>query len=199
VPLHKDYADQACSLSRSLEIIGERWTLLIVRDAFFGVRRFSDFAAHLKISRGVLSTRLRELVDSGVLVRNRGTSGRLEYELTRRGIELWPVIRSLLAWGDTNYAPGGPRRLMHHAACGTLLEREGRCPVCERVPALPEVILSPGPGLEPMTADADPVTRALARPRRLLEPIETAADPAGVQEHPDDTPKSAQTRHHPVG
>jgi DNA-binding HxlR family transcriptional regulator len=175
VPLPKDYADQACSLSRSLEIIGERWTLLIVRDAFFGVRRFSDFAAHLKISRGVLSTRLSELVDNEILLRVRGSTGRTEYALTARGIELWPVIRSLLAWGDANYSPDGPRRLMRHADCGTSLDREGRCPACELVPPPRDVILTTGPGLEPIAKDADPVTRALVRPHRLLEPLDTGA------------------------
>jgi DNA-binding HxlR family transcriptional regulator len=172
VPLPRDYAEQSCSLSRTLEIVGERWTLLIVRDCFFGVRRFNDFADHLKAPRGVLSSRLRTLVQDGVLHRTPGPSGRDEYELTKKGLGLWPVIRSLLAWGDENYAPLGPRRLMHHAPCGTLLDVEGRCKHCELVAPVEDILLSPGPGLEPMSADADRVTRALARPTRLLEAID---------------------------
>ena len=70
--LPNDYAGQACSLARALEIVGERWTLLIVRDAFFGVRRFGDFAAHLRIPRAVLAERLKSLTAAGVLTRGTG-------------------------------------------------------------------------------------------------------------------------------
>jgi DNA-binding HxlR family transcriptional regulator len=169
--LPRKYTDQACSLSRALEIVGERWTLLIVRDAFFGVRRFTDFAVHLNIPRAVLTGRLNALVDDGIMARALAESGREEYELTDKGLGLWPVVRSLLAWGDENYAPRGPRRLMYHAACDTLLESEGRCPHCALVPAIAEIVIAPGPGLEPMSEDADRVTRALSHPHRLLEPI----------------------------
>jgi DNA-binding HxlR family transcriptional regulator len=176
VPLGNDYPDQACSLARSLEIIGERWTFLIVRDAFMGVSRFNDFAAHLNVSRGVLARRLATLVDSGVLQRSDGERGPGEYELTEKGVELWPAIRCLLAWGDENYSSLGPRRLMHHEQCGTLLDVEGWCSCCERVPSANEVLISPGPGLEAMGPDADLVTKALARTHRVLDPLDTASD-----------------------
>src|SRR5881409_104343 len=93
--LGKDYEGQDCSLARALEVVGERWTLLIVRDAFFGVRRFGDFAAQLGIPRAVLTSRLKALVREGVLVRENA-----EYRLTDKGVALWPVVRALMGWGD---------------------------------------------------------------------------------------------------
>ncbi len=88
--LPKDYAGEGCSLARALEIVGERWTLLIVRDAFFGVRRFGDFAAHLAIPRAVLTHRLSALVEAGVLTIVPGPHGHDEYALTGKGLDLWP-------------------------------------------------------------------------------------------------------------
>ena len=103
--LGKDYNGQDCSIARALEVIGERWTLLIVRDAFYGVRRFSDFHAHLDVPRAVLSDRLRGLVEEGILVRTQiRHAGRHVYELTPAGRDLWPV-NSLLAWGGRHRAP----------------------------------------------------------------------------------------------
>ena len=86
-----DYARQDCSLARALEIVGERWTLLILRDAFFGVRRFSDFATHLDISKAVLTQRLATLVDAGLLTRT-SSGGHAAYELTDHAEALWPAI-----------------------------------------------------------------------------------------------------------
>ncbi|GAB3894515.1 hypothetical protein GCM10029964_073090 [Kibdelosporangium lantanae] len=99
--LPSTYADRNCSLARALEIVGERWTLLIVRDAFYGVRRFGDFATQLGIPRAVLTNRLKLLVREDVLTRD--DDG--EYRLTDKGIELWPIIRSMMAWGDAFYSP----------------------------------------------------------------------------------------------
>ena len=106
--LPKDYADDRCSMARALEVVGERWTLLIVRDAFFGVRRFGDFAAHLEIPRAVLTSRLAALVEAGVLALVPGAHGHDEYALTGKGRDLWPVVRSLLVWGDEHYSDVGP-------------------------------------------------------------------------------------------
>ena len=109
--LPKDYAGQRCSLSRALEVVGERWTLLIMRDAFFGVRRFGDFAAHLGVPRAVLTERLESLREAGVLAETRGSHGYGEYVLTGKGLSLWPVVRDLLSRGDEYYsrpAPGVP-------------------------------------------------------------------------------------------
>jgi DNA-binding HxlR family transcriptional regulator len=171
MPLPKDYADQACSLSRSLEILGERWTLLIVRDAFYGVRRFSDFAEHLGIPRSVLAARLDGLVASQVLAKvSRDDRGYAEYELTDRGRQLWPVIYGLICWGDENLTDDGPPRLFEHARDGGRVKPDGNCSACgEHVPA-PDFQAVPGPGLRPVS-DPDPVTAALAQPHRLLDDI----------------------------
>src|SRR6201996_1931856 len=114
--LPKDYVREGCSLARALEVVGERWTLLVVRDAFFGVRRFGDFAAHLDIPRAVLTQRLAALVAADVLAVVPGPHGHDEYALTGKGLDLWPVVRSLLAWGDDYYSETGPRRVFWHAA-----------------------------------------------------------------------------------
>src|SRR3954466_3557113 len=99
--LGNDYRDQDCALARALETVGERWTLLIVRDAFYGVQRFSDFAAHLDIPRAVLSDRLDGLGGTGLMERRRDRerAGREVYELTATGRELWPALHALMSWG----------------------------------------------------------------------------------------------------
>ena len=100
--LPSSYDRQDCSLARALEIVGERWTLLVLRDAFYGVRRFNDFLAHLDVPRTVLSNRLRSLVDSGVMVKvpDRNHAGRWLYELTDDGMALWPALYALRSWGE---------------------------------------------------------------------------------------------------
>ncbi|GGY52047.1 ArsR family transcriptional regulator [Streptomyces tanashiensis] len=170
--LGKDYAQQQCSIARALEVVGERWTLLVVRDAFYGVRRYNDFLVHLGIPRAVLAARLQALVEAGVLDRRRYQESppRDEYVLTERGLALWPVLRSLGAWGRAEVPGAVPLRHFHHADCGTELGPYGECPSC-RVPVpLADVEMRPGAGLDP--DPADPVSRALLRPRRLLVPLE---------------------------
>src|SRR6476660_6301239 len=107
-----DYVRQDCSLARALELVGERWTLLILRDCFLGVRRFSDLQAHLDISRAVLSQRLAQLVADGLLQRTDGPQA--EYELTEAGLELWPALFALLQWGERRTSPDRPRRVFSH-------------------------------------------------------------------------------------
>src|SRR5690349_4757082 len=96
--LGKDYEGQDCALARALEVVGERWTLLIIRDAFYGVQRFSDFQAHLDIPRAILAQRLNGLVDTGILERSPDVAhaGRQLYRLTAAGRELWPALHALL-------------------------------------------------------------------------------------------------------
>ena len=106
-----------------------------MRDAFFGVRRFGDFVAHLDIPRAVLAARLKALVAEGVLARAPGGSGRDEYELTEKGTKLWPIVRDLMAWGDEFYAPAGALRILRHAADDGVLDRQGAARACgETVP-----------------------------------------------------------------
>ena len=173
--LPRDYADQACSLARTLEIIGERWTLLIVRDAFYGVRRFSDFLAHLKIPKAVLTDRLNVLVSAEVLQRVPAPSGHDEYALVDKGVRLWPAVRCLVGWGDEYYAPAGPLRLFVHSKCGREVDDRGACRGCDTLVDAADLIVAPGPGLPPADANDDPVTVALARPHHMLEPIDTKA------------------------
>src|ERR1700716_1300696 len=96
-----DYAGQNCSIASTLELIGERWTLLIVRDAFLGVRRFDDFQGRLGIARNVLQSRLSRLVDEGLLrrVEYQARPQRFEYRLPSKGVDLWPVLVALMKWG----------------------------------------------------------------------------------------------------
>jgi DNA-binding HxlR family transcriptional regulator len=169
--LPKDYEDQDCSMARALEVIGERWTLLIVRDAFYGVRRFSDFIAHLDIPRAVLTARLTALVRDGVLERVAGSGKREEYALTEKGERLWPILRSLMNWGDAYYSPEGARRVLRHDADGGVLDDAGRCERCGAVVGADGTRVEPGPGLDRGRRRADPVSAAFGESRRLLEPL----------------------------
>lgn len=170
--LGKDYAAQQCSIARALEVVGERWTLLVVRDAFYGVRRYNDFLAHLGIPRAVLASRLQALTEAGVLARRRYQESppRDEYVLTDSGKALWPTVRSLGLWGREHIEGTLPKRLFLHAACGTELGAYGQCPACGIGVPPEDVEMRPGPGLDP--APEDPVSRALLAPRRLLQPLD---------------------------
>jgi len=171
MPLRSDYADQSCALARALAILGERWTLLIVRDAFFGVRRFGDFAAHLAIPRAVLTHRLGALAEAGVLAVVPGPHGHDEYTLTGKGLDLWPVVRSLLTWGDDYYSAKGPRRLFRHALEDGEVAQDGTCAACGRVVPVADLVVAPGPGWAPLQGKTDLVSAALAEPHRLLTSI----------------------------
>jgi DNA-binding HxlR family transcriptional regulator len=182
--LPSGYPAQVCSVARALEVLGERWTLLIVRDAFFGVRRFSDFLARLDIPRAVLAARLRALEEEGVLVRvpapgaqpdGPGPGRRAEYELTDKGRSLWPVVRSLMAWGDEHYASAGPIRLLRHDADDGLIDGDRRCEICGEIVEPEATCVEPGPGLAHHGEHNDPVTAGLRGPHRLLQPVRPSA------------------------
>jgi DNA-binding HxlR family transcriptional regulator len=168
--LGRDYETQTCSIARALEVVGERWTLLIVRDAFYGIRRFNDFQVHLDIPKAVLSERLSGLVERGILDRTPDPDhgGRHVYELTPAGRELWPLLFDLMIWGSSHRSQSG--RIFTHAACGTPLDRRGVCPNCGLAPEPTDVDVAPREGRE--TLRDDPVTVALRTPRRLLEPLQ---------------------------
>lgn len=170
--LGKDYVTQECSIARALEVVGERWTLLVVRDALYGVRRYNDFLVHLGIPRAVLSARLKTLTEEGILEKRRYQQAppRDEYVVTERGIALWPALRALAQWGRENFQET-QLRIFRHADCGTELGSYGECPACGTMVPVADVVLMPGPGLDP--DPADPVSRALLQPKRLLEPLET--------------------------
>src|SRR3954462_7920189 len=105
--LRNDYSGQNCSIAHTLELVGERWTLLILRDTFLGTRRFDDFQRNLGIARNILQSRLARLVDEGILrrVRYQERPERFEYRLTRKGVDLWPILVALMKWGDRHVFP----------------------------------------------------------------------------------------------
>jgi DNA-binding HxlR family transcriptional regulator len=146
--LHRTYEDQVCSIARALELIGERWTLLIVRDAFLGVRRFDDFQRSLGLSRGILTDRLTRLVEAGVLERRRYQERppRYEYRLTQKGRDLWPVTMALAKWGDRYLAEEGPPRLFLHRGCGGEVTERLTCAKCGAELTVRDIETKPGPG-----------------------------------------------------
>jgi DNA-binding HxlR family transcriptional regulator len=146
--LPRSYESQNCSVARALEIVGDRWTLLVIRDAFAGVRRFDDFQSALGIARNVLTDRLTRLCDEGILRRNlyQERPDRFEYRLTRKGVGLWPVMMSLMLWGDDNYAEAGPPLTLAHTGCGGLLTTALTCGDCGRSLGPADIDPRPGPG-----------------------------------------------------
>jgi DNA-binding HxlR family transcriptional regulator len=140
-----------CSIARSLEILGEWWTLLILRDTFFGVRRFEDFVADLRISRGILTDRLATLVEHGVLERRsyQQRPERYEYRLTDKGRDLFPVVMALMQWGDkwlSQSDVGGPPVIITHAACGHDINGPFICSHCSKPVSARDVHAVVGPG-----------------------------------------------------
>jgi len=167
--LGKDYAGQDCNLARALELVGERWTLLVIRDALYGVRRFGDFQAHLDIPRAVLTERLQHLVAAGVLEKRRyqDSPPRHEYVLTDIGEALWPVVFTLGEWAKQHLPRAQTHRIYRHTVCGTELDAMATCPTCGYAVPPRDVEMTPGRD----TARADHVSQALNRPRRLLQPV----------------------------
>jgi DNA-binding HxlR family transcriptional regulator len=167
--LPRTYDAQNCSLARALEIVGERWTLLILRDVFLGVRRFDDFQERLDVSRTVLAGRLHRLVEEGILdrVRYQERPDRFEYVLTEKGLDLWPAINALRAWGDVYETPDGPPRLFFHEPCGTPIEAVAYCPHCAAVVPPEDVLTRRGPGYRP---PAGGKRRSTSQTTHLLEP-----------------------------
>jgi DNA-binding HxlR family transcriptional regulator len=168
VALPREYTEEICPIARSLEIVGERWTLLVVRDAFYGVRRFSDFRAHLNTPKAVLSERLSLLVEEGVLAKKPGSGGRDEYVLTAKGRRLWPAIWSLVSWGNDNYVDQSHRRAYRHVDCGGSIGPDRVCAKCEQLPDVADLVLHPP--RRPRDHD-DAVSMVLRQPHRMLEPI----------------------------
>jgi len=137
---------QDCSLARSLAVVGDRWTLLILRDAFLRVRRFEDFQSRLGIARRVLTERLAGLVDDGILekVIYQQKPQRYEYRLTEKGLALYPVILALVHWGDAYYAgPNGPPMLHTHKHCGHDFRSVLSCSECGEALVARDVIARP--------------------------------------------------------
>lgn len=147
--LGNTYDDQACSIAGALAVIGERWSLLIVREVFLGVRRFDEIQADLGIARNVLDTRLKRLIEQGVLERRRYQERppRYEYRLTEKGLDLWPTMVALMQWGDRHAAPAtGPPVLLQHKVCGGAVDEYRTCQACGERLSASDVLARPGPG-----------------------------------------------------
>ncbi|HSX21262.1 MAG TPA: helix-turn-helix domain-containing protein [Gaiellaceae bacterium] len=133
--LQRTYDGQNCSIARTLEVVGERWTLLILRDVALGLRRFDEIQANLGVARNVLTDRLERLLGAGILerVRYREKPERFEYVLTAMGSELRVPLLALLNWGDRHLAPDGPPRLVDHIGCGGHVTARAVCDECGEV------------------------------------------------------------------
>ena len=131
--LPRTYDNQVCSVARALEAIGDRWTMLVIRDAFHGVRRFEQFQERLGVARNVLSDRLGRLVEDEILEKRRYQERpeRFEYRLTPKGVDLFPVMVSLMKWGDRHAPnPDGPPVRVLHRDCGGEIDERLLCDRC---------------------------------------------------------------------
>lgn len=146
--LGSDYGKQNCSIARTLELVGERWTLLVLRDVFLGVRRFDALQRDLGVARNVLAARLERLVDEEVLAKVPYSERPLrhEYRLTDKGLDLWPIVIELLRWGDRYAAPQGPPVVLRHTGCGGELGERRLCTRCGELLGARDVRAEPGPG-----------------------------------------------------
>lgn len=145
-----------CSIARTLTLLGQKWTLLILREALYGVSRFDDFRANLELPRPVLSDRLALLVTHGLLARepyqDEGKRVRQGYRLTEKGADLLPALVALMQWGDRYLADStGPAVLLAHKGCGANVRAELTCTSGHRIGSISELKAQAGPGAEGAT------------------------------------------------
>lgn len=146
------FAGMNCSVAQTLEIVGEWWTLLIIRDCFLGIRRFDEFVERLGIARNVLTSRLDTLVDAGILERRAYDEGRgrYDYVLTDKGHALWPVLTALRQWGDEwVFGEGNEPVVLEHTACSHQASAVMVCGHCRELLDARAVRAIPGPGASP--------------------------------------------------
>ncbi|HZU74936.1 MAG TPA: helix-turn-helix domain-containing protein [Acidimicrobiales bacterium] len=157
----KSFADMHCSVAQCLEVVGEWWSMLIVRDAFLGVTRFDQFQERLGISRNVLNQRLARLVAAGVLEKLAYSDHppRYDYRLTAKGRDLWPVLTAMRQWGDRHAAPDGPPLTVLHKECGRECQAVMVCSACGEPVGPRDVRVAPGPGDRDRLVAADTAGR----------------------------------------
>lgn len=143
-----DELDEPCSITRSLVVLGDRWTLLILKYCFAGVRRFNALQECSGISRGRLQDRLERLVHHEILVKDQSRS-RPEYRLTDKGRALYPILIALKDWGDAHMSPDGPPLLYHHRDCRGQAHTQVTCDDCQGPLTARDVVVTAGPGLDP--------------------------------------------------
>lgn len=138
----------SCSIASTLAVVGDRWTVLVLRDIFRGVYRFSELQENLGIAKNLLSNRLAKLVKAGVLEKApyQDRPVRYEYRLTDKGRDLSPALMALMGWGDRWMADGQPPTVLVHDKCGTPLEQRVECPDCEEDITPRHIRSRPGPG-----------------------------------------------------
>ena len=146
-----DWSAENCTLGRAMEILGEKWTIVVLREVFNGIRRFDDMRVRTRIPRQVLANRLAMLVDNGVLNRvpyqEPGARIRHEYRLTAKGFDLYPVLIAVAEWGDRYLAePEGPPLIHEHRDCGGRAHVEIHCEAGHEIGDVRQVLPKPGPG-----------------------------------------------------
>jgi DNA-binding HxlR family transcriptional regulator len=143
------FGEMACSIARTMDVVGEPWSPLILRNVYIGITRFDQLQQSLGISRKVLAERLRWLTETGVLERRQYASRpeRFEYVLTAKGLELVEVLMVMVAWGDKWLAgEAGPPVLYRHHACGQICHAEVHCSACGEPMSAADIDVLPGPG-----------------------------------------------------
>lgn len=150
-PAALDWSIDTCTIGRAMEILGEKWTVVVLREVFNGVRRFDDMRERTGVPRQVLANRLASLVENGLLrrepYREPGARERHEYRLTRKGFDIYPVLIAVKAWGDRYLVdPEGPPLEFVHRDCGAEVLGEIRCAAGHRLAEPRDVLPRPGPG-----------------------------------------------------
>ena len=155
----RDFPRDACAVASTLEVIGERWTMHVLRESFLGIRRFEDFRRNIGVARNILSDRLATLVAEGILRRELYSEHppRHEYRLTRKGVDLYGILIELGKWGNRwSPQPEGPAVVLRHRGCGHVVEPVLACPDCGEPVHAWDLEATPGPGMASLrTARAD--------------------------------------------
>jgi DNA-binding HxlR family transcriptional regulator len=148
---YREFEGQNCSVARALAVVGERWSLLVVREVVLGRRRFREIQRQTGVATNILSDRLDTLVERGVLERraSRADPAAPEYWVTRKGLDLVPALLALSRWGDAYESPNGPPREFFHSQCGHEIESQMHCPHCGLDVRPEELRARPGPGATP--------------------------------------------------
>ena len=148
---YRPFSEQNCSIAAALAIVGERWSLLVMRDVFMGRRRFAEIKRSLGVAPNILSDRLQQLVEHGLLERRPISEGSDSYEYvpTAKGRDVSPILTALLQWGDQYAAPSGPPRVQVHTTCGHDAHPQLHCSHCGELIGRSELVSRPGPGASP--------------------------------------------------
>jgi DNA-binding HxlR family transcriptional regulator len=141
---YRPFTDQNCSIAAALAVLGERWTLLVMREVLLGRRRFAEIKRNVGVAGNILSDRLQTLVDQGLLEHRTG-----EYRPTAKGLDVNPVLVALMSWGDRHAAPAGPPRVVVHTRCEHDAHPQLHCSHCGEAIVARDLKVRPGPGADP--------------------------------------------------